>query len=286
MKKRKLCIYSIFFTGVAFFLYCWHKLGSPDLRVKKQIKNETPTLFIHGYSGSRLSLGPMIKRFSKYGWGKKSAVIVVGNRGKIKITGNPAIKGGLIQVLFAKSRMPVNVQSTWLYHLMKLLYTKYQIKEVNFIAHSQGGVTVLHYLSQHAFDTEVAHVKKVVTLGAPFNDFETGKTTRVIERNTFETLTPLFQKIKQHSWRFTHDVEFMNIAGDKTDGSTSDGEVAVISVQALRYILQGALHNYHEFIITGKKAGHRNLHENQQVDKLIGRFLFSVELINNLQTYS
>ena len=65
----------------------WYKLAEPSKNREVTLQNQVPTLFIHGYAGTRLSSGLMIKRFEHYGWGQKSTVIVVKADGRLKIKG-------------------------------------------------------------------------------------------------------------------------------------------------------------------------------------------------------
>ena len=95
------------------------------------LKNQVPTLFIHGYAGNRFSSGSMIKRFERYGWGQKSTVIVIKADGTLKITGDPNVPGGFIQVLFDNNRMSVMHQTDWLWRLMSTLKNEYSIERVN-----------------------------------------------------------------------------------------------------------------------------------------------------------
>ena len=276
LKTRNLFLGGVLALG-ALFLHKFRSWARVDILPKVKIDNQVPTFFIHGYNGNRLSFGPMIERFGRYGWGKKTAVIIVNADGSMKISGDPSLKGGLVQVLFAKNRFPLTKQSDWLYRLTYVLKQNYHLEQLNFVAHSQGGVTVLNYLSEHANDIQLVKVAKVVTLGAPFNDFETGRTTKILERNAPKIHTPLFQKLKKSRWRYQNQIDFLNIAGDKADGSFSDGQVALSSVLTLANLLDNSLRNYHEYIVKGKKASHNGLLINNQVDQVIGSFLFGVK---------
>lgn len=260
----------------------WYKLAEPSKNREVTLQNQIPTLFIHGYAGTRLSSGLMIKRFEHYGWGQKSTVIVVKADGCLKIKGDPSIPGGFIQVLFDKNRMSIIHQTDWLWRLMSYLKNNYDIEKINIIAHSMGGVTVLNFLSKFGISDRVPHVEKVVTLGVPFNDTEVGKDGKEIEYRPLTqygplTMAPLFSKIKKHRYIISPDTKFLNIAGDLENGTASDGSVSLDSVLSLRYLLPRQV--YHEVIVKDKKASHSRLHENRQVDKMIGQFLFGKQAL-------
>lgn len=237
-----------------------------------QIK--TPTLFIHGYAGNYFSFGRMLKRFGKNGWGTKTGMIFVSHRGKVYFQGNPQ---GLTQVLFFENRDQVDQQVKWIWKILNQLKFYYQIPRVNIVAHSMGCVSVLKYLNQFGTDQRVASVEKVVTIGAPFNDLEVGKRTPYIENYELTAdgpvkMTPLYQWMRDHQMGIPSAIKFLNIAGNLQNGSHSDGQVSVNSALSLRFLVRN-IKNYRELVIHGKRAGHSNLHENQQVDQAIFKFL-------------
>ena len=69
------------------------------------------------------------------------------------------------------------------------------------------------------------------------------------------------------------DIRFLNIAGNLQNGTFSDGQVSVNSALSLRYLVRDVRRQYQEYIIRGKQAEHSLLHENEQVDQIIGKFL-------------
>ncbi|MDE7024099.1 MAG: alpha/beta hydrolase, partial [Ligilactobacillus sp.] len=86
-----------------------------------------------------------------------------------------------------------------------------------------------------------------------------------------------FSKIKKHRYIISPDTKFLNIAGDLENGTASDGSVSLDSVLSLRYLFPRQV--YHEVIVKDKKASHSRLHENRQVDKMIGQFLFGKQAL-------
>ncbi|KRN88463.1 alpha/beta hydrolase [Ligilactobacillus ceti] len=268
-------------SAASFCGYKWQRLGGITKKNYRQVKNDIPTLFIHGYAGTRLSTGFMLRRFEKKGWGSKTCVIKVKDHQKIKIIGDPTVPGCFIQVLFDENRVSVMKQSNWLWRVMATLKLKYHVNEVNLVAHSMGGVVVMRYLSSHGNYYRLPRVNKVVTIGSPFNDSDPGKTTAFIESYlltqkgpVFETM--LFNRMRQHNFLVSPQIKFLNIAGDLGYQPHSDGAVSVNSVRSLRYLIKNP-ENYTEKIMYGKKAAHTLLHENPEVDQLIGEFLFNVK---------
>lgn len=96
----------------------WHKLARPLCGNPALFAHQTPTLFIAGYAGNRLSFGRMIARMHKHHQGIKSATIIVLRDGRLKIYGNPRLDGGLIQVLFENNIAKVKKQINWLWQIL------------------------------------------------------------------------------------------------------------------------------------------------------------------------
>ncbi|KRM52782.1 alpha/beta fold hydrolase [Ligilactobacillus araffinosus] len=236
---------------------------------------QEPTLFIHGYSGTYFSFRKMLKRFAKNHWGEKSCIVIISRTGQIYFWGRPR---SLIQVLFLENRDNVAHQVNWIWKLLNQLKTNYGISHVNLVAHSMGCVSVLLYLNQYGYDDRNSKVKRVVTIGAPFNDVEVGKRTPYIEDHPLTTtgpveMSPLYRWLKANNIGMPADVRFLNIAGNLQNGTFSDGQVSVNSALSLRYLVRDVRRQYQEYIIHGKRAEHSLLHENEQVDQIIGKFL-------------
>ncbi|CAM2920634.1 MULTISPECIES: alpha/beta hydrolase [Dellaglioa] len=235
-----------------------------------------PTLFIHGYGGNRLSFGPMISRFERDGYGRKDMVIIVDIDGSLHVEGQLRSAQPFIQILFKNDIASVEKQSAWLYHIMQFLFGAYGIKQVDFVGHSMGGVSILRYLTECRDALDAPVVAHAISIGAPYNDHNVAQTTPQIEdllltdAGPIET-TPLYRYFEKTMRHLPKNLQFLNIAGDLKDGN--DGAVSVNSALSLRYLVQNQL-NYHELIVSGRKAAHRLLHENQRVDDSIYTFLW------------
>lgn len=238
---------------------------------------QLPTVFIHGYSGTYFSFNKMLRRFTKNHFGRKKCLAIVTRSGNLHFWGHP---DSLIQVVFLENRADVKLQVKWIWKLLNQLKVKYGILQVNVVAHSMGCVSLLMYLSQYGYDYRNSQVKRVVTLGAPFNDSEVGKNTSNIENHLLTNegpveMAPLYRWMKAHNLGLPVEIQFLNIAGNLQNGTFSDGQVSVNSALSLRYLMKDIKQQYEEYIVYGKKAAHSRLHDNEQVDDLIMSFLMS-----------
>lgn len=236
---------------------------------------QEPTLFIHGYSGTYFSFRKMLKRFEKKNVGKRECIVVISRTGQIYFWGRPH---SLIQVLFLENRDHVGHQVEWIWKLLNQLKTNYGISQANIVAHSMGCVSVLMYLNKYGYDNRNTAIKRVVTMGAPFNDHEVGKRTPYIEDHPLTDdgpveMTPLYHWLKKNNVGLPSEIKFLNIAGNLQNGTFSDGQVSVNSALSLRYLVKDVRQQYREFVIHGKDAAHSMLHENEKVDEIIIQFL-------------
>lgn len=163
----------------------------------------------------------MLKRFAKNHWGEKSCIAIISRTGHIYFWGRPR---SLIQVLFLENRDNVAHQVKWIWKLLNQLKTNYGIPHVNLVAHSMGCVSVLMYLNQYGYDERNSKVKRVVTIGAPFNDLEVGKRTLYIEDHPLTTtgpvkMSPLYRWMKANNIGMPADIRFLNIAGNLQNGT-------------------------------------------------------------------
>lgn len=238
-----------------------------------------PTLFIHGYEGTEGSFSGMLSRFETSGWGKKVLTITVQPDGSISEIGTwqKQSDNPLVQVLFADNKNNEWNQADWVKAVLSYLKKTYQIDEVNLVGHSMGGVSSFRYLVTYGEDESLPTVNKFVAIGAPFNDFVTGNEAQSLDelnQNGPLVISERYSDFAAGIQQYPKTIKMLNIVGDVQDGSDSDGTVPVRSGLAIGYLMQTNGLEYHEEEVVGSKAHHSQLHENTQVDKLVGDFLW------------
>ncbi|MCC7665806.1 alpha/beta hydrolase [Liquorilactobacillus satsumensis] len=239
-------------------------------------KFDEPLLFIHGYAGNFFSFDRMIRFFKQKQLCSKRTLVFINSRGKSWIWGKKIRTGVAVQVIFLRNHASVTQQSAWLKELLFKLKNEDNIQHLSIVAHSMGAVSVLHLLTTCAQDPCLPQVRKIVCLGAPFNDLEPGRDTKEVERIPVSHLGPLyptnlFAQMRRGAVNISRTTQFLNIIGDIDDGF-SDGKVAVSSARMLRFLLKKG-NFYRELVFEGKMAAHQRLHRNNAVFAAIAAFL-------------
>ncbi|MGY3777846.1 alpha/beta fold hydrolase [Isobaculum melis] len=242
------------------------------------IDSNIPTVFMHGYAGTKNSLGKMIERFDESGVATKGLILTMKKDGTIEATGelDTTKKNPTIQFIYEDSRVSVEDNILWLVDLMKELKSNYGIETIHFVGHSLGGVAGLYYLEEHASDAHFPHIQKFVAIGSPFNGLyiaDDGVSPYDFGPTGPQTETERFTFFKENKEKIPADTHILNIAGDVEDGTKSDESVAVSSALSIRFMLNPQ--HYQEKVFYGAKAQHSALHENDQVDAEVLKFLWS-----------
>jgi uncharacterized alpha/beta hydrolase family protein len=235
----------------------------------------TPTLFVHGYAGTKNSLGGMIKRLELQNDATKSLVITVKSDGTLDISGSydKFSHNPLIQILFENNKSSMVNQTEWLEKVTKTLKSDYHINKINALGHSMGGVSLVNYVEQTGSDNRFPTLEKLVLIGAPLNGLEIGNAAYELSATGPKTESERYANFIKQKANIPKSLEVFNIAGDKSDGTKSDGSVPVSSALSGKFIFSDIL-NYEEKLFTGSDAAHSQLHENPEVDAVVGDFLW------------
>ncbi|WP_088809109.1 MULTISPECIES: alpha/beta hydrolase [Listeria] len=287
MKKIIFLILALclLFLGFSFIFQTMDKRNADDNKAKQTVKAKAdvkkpreiaiPTLFVHGYAGTKNSLGGMIKRLESQNDATKSLVITVKSDGTLDITGNydKFSHNPLIQVLFENNKSSMVNQTEWLKTVGKALKSDYHITKMNAVGHSMGGVSLTNYVEQTGNDAAYPTLEKLVLIGAPLNGLAIGNSAYDLTDTGPKTETERYANFIQHQASIPKSLEVYTIAGDKLDGTKSDGSVPVSSALSGKFIFSDIL-NYEEKVFEGSNAEHSKLHENPEVDAVIGDFLW------------
>lgn len=208
--KSILFIIAILIIGSSiFFIY-----SKPTS--SKNTEALTPTLFVHGYKGGPASFDTMLNRFEGNNWGSKRMTFHVSANGELFVYGrflnrpNP-----YIQILFENDRASIKNQTIWLQKIMRTLYETYNIKQVNLVGHSMGGLASTNFLL-HNQENVYPSVEKLIVMGSPFKGIDnehyfsvnTGAAT-----TDLQTQAEALQSMVENKANFDEHTEILAIAG-------------------------------------------------------------------------
>ncbi len=282
LNKFKLLIL-VFVASIFLLTACSKNLNKNDVikessSVKGESKSNIPTLFIHGYKGTKNSFGKMMKRLEKEDYSKRELILKVSPNGEITEEGgftkeknNPTI-----QVLFEDNQADEWSQAKWIKSCLTYLKDNYSVEDVNIVAHSMGGASTFRYLVSYK-EENLPTISKFVAIGTPFNDFvelQGGETLESVIQNGPKLKSGRYKDYESGAESMPKTMEVLLIAGDVEDGSLGDEAVPMadaLSVVAL-FKSNGNEVDYQDYY--GKDAQHSRLHENEDVDNRVAEFLW------------
>lgn len=250
--------------------------GTTESTEELMKKSNVPTLFFHGYKGTLLTFNGMLQRLSRNEYAERSVTLTVSPTGDITEDGKWTSEGNpMIQVIFEDNTNQEWQQAEWIQRVLEYLSETYQTKQVNLLGHSMGGVSIMRYLANYGVEGSDVTIRKVVTIGSPFNDFnKDDRELAEIAKTGPQVPAPRFVEYDENFSNYPQDVPYLNIAGDIDGDNGSDGTVPVASVAALNYLFEKYQLPYEFIKVDGKTAQHSALHENRKVDKLVAEFLW------------
>ncbi|WP_421487226.1 alpha/beta hydrolase [Limosilactobacillus fermentum] len=250
-----------------------------QLNSTKYVQSTTPTLFFHGFGSSANAKDHIAKAAQKAGVTKTIIRANVTKQGTVNLVG--MIKKGainpIVEVNFADNRnSDYQVDARYAKNVVVALQERYGFKEMNMVGHSMGNMAITFYLVNNANDKKLPQLKKQVDIAGHFDgilgyDQPAGLS---INQKTGEPnkMTDSFKELLKLRQVYPRQAAVLNLYGDIGNGS--DGRVANISSETLKYLVSGRAKSYQAHRFTGKQAQHSKLHSNAQVDRYLIDFLW------------
>ncbi|WP_432370209.1 alpha/beta hydrolase [Staphylococcus chromogenes] len=249
---------------------------------KQYVQEPTPTLFLHGYGGTKNSMKYLINQAEARGVTKDIVVAHVSRDGDVTFDGkiSKQATNPIVQiVLDDNTQGDLNENALWIRQVLEKLQQDYHVKQFNFVAHSMGNVSFAQYMIDYGRDSSLPQLKKEVNLAGTFNGV-LGMNEEVneiqVDRNGKPSHTnPPYQEFMQlKSIYKDKNIDVLNMYGDLLDGTHSDGRVSNSSSKSLKYLLGDSPKSYQEVKYEGKEAQHSALHENEEVAQQMIHFLW------------
>lgn len=156
----------------------------------------------------------------------------------------------------------IKKQAGWLDQAFYDLAQNYKFNNFKAFGHSNGGLIWTYWLEHYYAEySDEIKLKRLMTLGTPYN---------FSERNINHKTQMLEDFIKNKN-KIPKSLIVYSLSGGKN--YESDGIVPEASVAAGKYIFQNQVKSYTAMTVTGEKADHSDLPQNQQVIQVIEQYL-------------
>lgn len=235
---------------------------------KRHDSNMSPVIFIPGSSATQNRFDGLIDKLNDRRGKRHSLLKVrVHTNDRISYSGSirPRDNEPFIVVGFENNKdgySNIKKQAKWFSIAFNALAKKYQFNNFKAIGHSNGGLVYTMYLENY-FNRDDISIKKLMTIGSPYNFSETSLSHKTQMLSDF---------IKQRK-KIPKTLSVYSIIG--TQNFDNDGIVPARSAEAGKYIYQGQAQHYTEITVTGNDAQHSDLPQNQQIINLIEQYILA-----------
>lgn len=247
-----------------------------------RVRDSAPTFYLHGYGGSGRSSDSMIAAAEERGRATKVLTAIVSRTGQVELEGHwtDSTTRPIIQVVYKNNRNANYRQNgEWFKRVLIAVNRQHHFKQFNVVAHSMGNLTLGFYLANNAQNKKLPQLAKFVSIAGHYAGIirmdDRANQNHLAKDGRPQQINATYRQLMGLRHRLPKDqVQFLNVYGDLSDGSDSDGRVSNVSSQSLRYLVAPRAKSYREVEFKGPKAQHSQLHENEAVNKAVIDFLW------------
>ncbi|XOQ37202.1 MAG: Alpha/beta hydrolase superfamily protein [Lactococcus sp.] len=258
-KKRGIITGLVIVSVVAFFL------SFVDAGQSKQVNDERqiPLILIPGTNSDKDRFDDLIQRMRKKIGPRDILKIEVQKNGALKWTSSlrkKSVNPFIVISFDDNSEEAVDEQAKWIQIALDKAHDLYQFDAYDALGHSNGGLAWTIYLEEET-SSQTSQMKKLITLGTPYNDLETADNPYP-NRAALKETDRLADMVKEKQ-AIPNSLSMVSIAGDEQGGS--DGVVPVTSALASEKIYKNDITSYQEKVFYGDNVQHSDLIENEKI---------------------
>ncbi|BDR59792.1 alpha/beta hydrolase [Lactobacillus xylocopicola] len=283
-KKSKITITSLA-AVILLVILSYLLINNSHQDSAKQI--DTPTIFVHGWGSSYHAEESMVRYARNHGASNSVIRADVSPAGKVKLIGtikkgavNPIVEANLennksVTGSESDPGKAYSKSSRYVKAIVTALQKKYRFKKINLVGHSMGNLQIIYYLRNNLGTSKMPKLNKLVAIAGHYNGLvrEPNSSLKVNQNGSPQKMSASYRRLLSLRQNFPRNARVLNIYGDT--GRGSDGTVPINSSRTLRYLVGSRARSYQEKEFHGPNAQHSKLHENEQVDRVLIKFLWS-----------
>ena len=247
--------------------YKWMEKDN-QARAQRMKSALSPVIMVPGSSASTERFNELVKLLNQNTPTKHSVLkINVTTNGNLSYSGsiNKNDNEPFIIIGFKNNKdgySNIKKQAGWLDEAFEVISQDYKFNNFKAFGHSNGGLIWTYWL-EHYYSTysDEITMKRLMTVGTPYNFSE----------KNINHKTQMLEDFIKYKNRLPKSLVVYSVSGGKN--YESDGIVPEASVAAGKYIFQKQVKSYTAMTITGDKADHSDLPQNQQVVQVIQQYL-------------
>ena len=260
--------------------YKWMEKDN-QARAQRMKSALSPVIMVPGSSASTERFNELVKLLNQNTPTKHSVLkINVTTNGNLSYSGsiNKNDNEPFIIIGFKNNKdgySNIKKQAGWLDEAFEVISQDYKFNNFKAFGHSNGGLIWTYWL-EHYYSTysDEITMKRLMTVGTPYNFSE----------KNINHKTQMLEDFIKYKNRLPKSLVVYSVSGGKN--YESDGIVPEASVAAGKYIFQKQVKSYTAMTITGDKADHSDLPQNQQVVQVIQQYLLEPIKNKNNQVIS
>lgn len=258
---------------------------------KNIVSKNVPTFFFHGWGSSYHAEEDMVNAIRDAKVTNSILRINVTKKQKVIFHGylKKNAKNPIIEVNFDDNKLNTyrtnyakgysELGSKYVKAAISAVNKKYHYKNINIVAHSMGNLETAYYFKQYPNLQKYYPVDHFISIAGHYDGIigENDKPNSLklnAKTGKPNIMQPEYRGLLSLRETFPTNTHVLNIFGNLKDGTNSDGDVSNNSAKSLKYLVAARAKSYRNLMIKGKDAQHSKLHNNQEVNKAIIKFLW------------
>ncbi|WP_162921712.1 alpha/beta hydrolase [Listeria costaricensis] len=247
------------------------------------LSKQVPIIAIHGTGGGTYTFDEAREALTRRGEIRGELAVTVRHDQSLEFSGSldQNAQHPFISIAFEENEAEPSEWANGLTGALKELKRLYQFKEVDALGYSNGGLALVDYLEKPESKTGLPDMRRLIVLGAPFNDLDMEQNEEPVSADDTEEHSDMLDDLLSKKNQIPASLEVLSVAGNLED-TDSDGIVPLESALSSRLIFEHQAKDYQEIVLTSPDADHGNLPDLPEVTDLMERFFIHSQQVDSL----